>query len=243
MSRILSHNYEAHQAKLNQAARDFFPHDHFPETSRPKVGQRVVVLDVETTGLNPEGGDRIVQMCVADATPFLTRKSADVHTLEAKLNPEMPIPREATKIHGIRDKDVANAPFFADEIDQFLDFIGDAIVVGHNVSFDLRFLNAELARMGRDPIRPVTFCTLQESREAFSLPNYRLATVAGFVGHKIRRAHNAVDDALATVAVFSALMQLSDWDNEIKESGLSFWNLVSIAFVIYAAGSLLMWAL
>ncbi|MEO5367269.1 MAG: DNA polymerase III subunit epsilon [Magnetococcus sp. WYHC-3] len=107
-----------------------------PGTTTPA---RIVVLDTETTGFSPAEGHRIVEIgCVEmlDMRPGAGR--------QWYLNPDRDIPEEATRIHGITNAQVAQAPRFGDIAAEFLEFIGDAPLVIHNASFDLGFLNAEL---------------------------------------------------------------------------------------------------
>ncbi|MBF0183808.1 MAG: DNA polymerase III subunit epsilon [Magnetococcales bacterium] len=109
--------------------------------------KRLIVLDTETTGLNPATGDRIVEIGCIEL--WQSRRGKQFHTL---VNPERDIPAEATRIHGITQEKVANAPRFADLVDSFLAFIGDDTLVIHNASFDIGFINAELERLQRPPL-------------------------------------------------------------------------------------------
>jgi DNA polymerase-3 subunit epsilon len=104
---------------------------------------REIVLDTETTGLDPAGGDRIVEIgCIELIDHFPT--GADFHVY---INPERDMPEEAEKVHGLSATFLADKPVFADIAAGFLDFIGDAALVIHNAAFDMKFLNAELARL------------------------------------------------------------------------------------------------
>jgi DNA polymerase-3 subunit epsilon len=73
-------------------------------------------------------------------------------TYRCYLNPERSVPPESVRIHGLSDEFLADKPKFADVVDEFLEFIGDAALVIHNASFDLKFVNSELHRIGRPPI-------------------------------------------------------------------------------------------
>ena len=107
---------------------------------------REVVLDTETTGLDPADGHRIVEIgCLELNDHFPTGASFHVY-----INPEREMPPEAERVHGLSAAFLADQPVFADVAAGFLDFIGDAPLVIHNASFDLKFLNAELTRLGRD---------------------------------------------------------------------------------------------
>ncbi len=98
---------------------------------------RFVVVDTETTGLQAYAGDEVVSIALVELDGLaLTGKEYVTH-----VNPGRPIPAEATHIHGITDADVADSPTFPELLPEVLGFIDQAIVVGHHVDFDLRFMN------------------------------------------------------------------------------------------------------
>jgi DNA polymerase-3 subunit epsilon len=109
---------------------------------------REIVLDTETTGFEPAEGHRIVEIGCVELVEHLPTG----RTYRCYLNPERSVPTESVRIHGLSDEFLADKPKFADVVDEFLDFIGDAALVIHNASFDLKFLNFELHRIGRPPI-------------------------------------------------------------------------------------------
>lgn len=105
---------------------------------------REIVLDTETTGLDPLKGDRVVEIgCVELHNHLSTGKTFHVY-----LNPERDMPTEAAMVHGLTDEFLADKPIFSQEVDNFLSFIGESKLVIHNASFDMNFLNAELTRCG-----------------------------------------------------------------------------------------------
>jgi DNA polymerase III subunit epsilon len=109
---------------------------------------REVVLDTETTGFEPADGHRVVEIgCVELVEHLPTGRSYRCY-----LNPERLVPAESQRVHGLSDEFLADKPKFADVVDEFLEFIGDAALVIHNASFDMKFVNAELHRIGRPPI-------------------------------------------------------------------------------------------
>lgn len=111
---------------------------------------REIVLDTETTGLDPSK-NRIVEIaCVELANHVPTGRHFHKY-----LNPEMAIPAEASAIHGITDAKVADAPVFAEIVAEFLDFAGTAKFVIHNAEFDMGFINAELGHAGFEKL-PMT---------------------------------------------------------------------------------------
>jgi DNA polymerase-3 subunit epsilon len=106
---------------------------------------REIVLDTETTGLDPLRGDRLVEIgCVE-----IFNRMPTGQTFHRYFNPERDMPAEAFAVHGLSSEFLADKPFFVDEVDAFLEFIGDAPLVIHNASFDVSFINAELDRVKR----------------------------------------------------------------------------------------------
>jgi DNA polymerase-3 subunit epsilon len=109
---------------------------------------REIVLDTETTGLDPLRGDRLVEVgCVE-----ILNRMPTGQTFHRYFNPERTMPAEAFAVHGLSDQFLADKPFFAEVVDEFLAFIGDSPLVIHNASFDISFINAELDRIRRAPI-------------------------------------------------------------------------------------------
>lgn len=109
---------------------------------------REIVLDTETTGLNPLGGDRIVEIgCIE-----LENHLATGRTYHQYINPERDMPEEAFAVHGLSEEFLSGHPKFAEVADAFLEFIGDATLVIHNAQFDMGFINAELARINRPSV-------------------------------------------------------------------------------------------
>lgn len=102
---------------------------------------RMVAIDTETTGLGPK--DRVIQI---GAVEIIGRKLGK--RFEVTIDPHMPIKQDATKVHGLTDKDVRGCPTFVDVIDKFLAFVGKADLVGHNLGFDIRMINREVNRLG-----------------------------------------------------------------------------------------------
>ncbi|MFV0514586.1 MAG: DNA polymerase III subunit epsilon [Jhaorihella sp.] len=105
---------------------------------------REIVLDTETTGLDPETGDRIVEIGGVE----LFNHVATGRTYHQYINPERDMPQGAFEVHGLSEEFLRDKPKFAEIGQAFLDFIGDAKLVIHNASFDMKFLNAELRWMG-----------------------------------------------------------------------------------------------
>ena len=105
---------------------------------------REIVLDTETTGFDPETGDRIVEIGAIELIGHVPTG----RTYHKYINPERSMPQEAFEVHGLGDDFLADKPKFADIVQSFVDFVADARLVIHNASFDMKFLNAELRWAG-----------------------------------------------------------------------------------------------
>ena len=109
---------------------------------------REIVFDTETTGLDPLNGDRIVEIGAVE----LVNHIPSGKRFHAYLNPERPMSVEAARIHGLDDAFLKDKPRFAEVADELLAFLADGNLIAHNASFDVGFVNAELARLGHPPI-------------------------------------------------------------------------------------------
>lgn len=109
---------------------------------------REIAFDTETTGLNANDGDRIIEIGAVEMINHIPTGK----TFRRLINPGMPVSEATVRITGITDDDLKDKPPFEDPsvIDAFMDFVGDAIIVAHNASFDRGFLNMELQRCGRE---------------------------------------------------------------------------------------------
>jgi DNA polymerase-3 subunit epsilon len=111
---------------------------------------REIVLDTETTGIDPAKGHRIVELGAIE----LVNHIPSGRTFHRHIDPERDMPSDAEAIHGLTSQFLKGKPFFAAIAAEFLDFIGDASLVIHNAGFDIGFLNAEFARLALPPILP-----------------------------------------------------------------------------------------
>jgi DNA polymerase-3 subunit epsilon len=111
---------------------------------------REIVFDTETTGLDPHKGDRVVEIgCVELYNTIPTGQTFHVY-----LDPERDMPDEAFRVHGLSREFLTGKPLFAAVVEDFLGFIGeDSRLIAHNAEFDMRFINAELERVGRPKIQ------------------------------------------------------------------------------------------
>ncbi|MBN9886094.1 DNA polymerase III subunit epsilon [Salipiger abyssi] len=125
---------------------------------------REIVLDTETTGFEPEQGDRIVEIGAVE----LFNHVPTGNTYHQYINPERSMPQEAFEVHGLGDDFLRDKPVFAKIVDEFRSFIGDAKLVIHNAAFDVKFLNAELRWSGRPLLpRDCAIDTLDIARRKF----------------------------------------------------------------------------
>lgn len=127
---------------------------------------RQIFLDTETTGLNPESGDRIVEIgCIEMVNRRLTGDNRHFY-----LNPERPGSEDAIKVHGLTDEFLADKPKFVEVADDLMSYLAGAEIIIHNAGFDVGFFNAELKRLGRAPFHTVAAKvtdTLLMAREMF----------------------------------------------------------------------------
>jgi DNA polymerase-3 subunit epsilon len=127
-------------------------------------GVREIVLDTETTGLDPRQGHRIVEIGCLE---LINHIPTDRH-FHRYINPECDISDEAVAVHGLTRHRLSVEPVFAEIAGDFLDFIGDAKLVIHNADFDVGFLNAELAALGLPQMPPDrATCTVKMARRRF----------------------------------------------------------------------------
>jgi len=161
------------------------------------------VLDLETTG-----GNRTSDM-ITEIGAIKVRGGQCLGTFQTMVNPGIRIPTEITVLTGISQSMVMRAPRIAEVLPTFLEFLGDATVVGHNVSFDLAFLNAAMTMTGRDRLDHHVVDTLGLARRLVrdEVPNMRLATLAKYLQAPNTPSHRALDDALATNDVFHSLLE------------------------------------
>lgn len=109
---------------------------------------REIVLDTETTGLDPRSGDRLVEIGCVELLNYIPSGE----TWHEYFNPERDMPQAAFDVHGLSSEFLSDKPLFGTLADDFLAFIGDARLIIHNASFDIGFLNAELERVGKPVI-------------------------------------------------------------------------------------------
>ena len=165
-------------------------------------GGTFVAFDTETTGLMP-ASNRIIEI---GSVKF--NKSGIISKYNTLINPLTHIPSTITEITGIDDQMVDGKPDIKHVLPEFLDFVGDSIVIGHNIQFDLRFLKAECERNGFPVMKNTAIDTLRFSRWAFpEAEKFNQAIMAERLGISVKEAHRAYDDAFVCGNIFLSLIK------------------------------------
>jgi len=166
---------------------------------------REIVLDTETTGLDPSTGHRVVEIGCIELINCIPTST----TFHVYLNPERDMPAEAEAIHGLSTAFLADKPKFAEVVESFLEFIGDAKLVIHNAGFDLSFLNAELGRLKRQALlRERIIDTLALARRRHPGGPNRLDDLCARYGidNSRRTKHGALLDAELLAEIYGELI-------------------------------------
>jgi DNA polymerase III subunit epsilon len=167
---------------------------------------RQIVLDTETTGLNPKLGDRIIEIgCVE----LLGRRASD-REFHAYLNPEREVELGATRVHGLTREDLAAKPKFAEVAPAFLDYVRGAELIIHNADFDVEFLDMELALAGFPPLEKHiarVIDTLVSAKELHPGKRNSLDALCEryFIDNSRRTLHGALADARLLAECYLAM--------------------------------------
>ena len=157
------------------------------------------VVDVETTGLDPKT-DRIVEIGVVKF-----RNGRKTGARSWLVNPGMPIPPSAVKIHGITTDMVRKSPDFAKVLPLFKAYIGDTVILAHNARYDISFFNAEIRRAGLEGPRNPVVDTLPVFRQWFpKASRHTMAFMVEYLQLETGIAHRGMSDALSLFEVFKA---------------------------------------
>ena len=166
---------------------------------------REVVLDTETTGLDPADGHRIVEIGCVELFDHVPTGNV----FQRYLNPERLVPVESTRVHGLTDEFLADKPLFADIADELHAFLGDAPLVIHNASFDIKFVNAENLRIMRAAI-PLSRAidTIEIAKAKIPGARYSLDELCKRFGVDLsgRAKHGALLDAQLTARIYLELV-------------------------------------
>jgi DNA polymerase III epsilon subunit family exonuclease len=164
-----------------------------------------VVFDTETTGLRPEAGDQVISLAGVRVKAGEVRR---YEKFDALVHPGRPVPPESVSFHGITDGVLAGAPSLDVVLPAFLRFAGDAVLVGHEASFDLRFLAPQARRLGLPSLtaRPILDTRLLSRSLHGPAEEHSLEAVARRLGVAVVGRHSALGDALTTAEVFVRLV-------------------------------------
>ncbi|MEK6577536.1 MAG: 3'-5' exonuclease [Nitrospirota bacterium] len=166
---------------------------------------RYVVLDLETTGLSPTCGARVIEIGA-----IAIESGSAVEEFHAFINPGTHVPLIVQQIHGITDEMLKGKPRPDEVMPRFCNFMRGSVLIAHNAHFDLRFLRYEFSRLNL-AFNNNYICTLQMSRRHCpSLPNHRLETVYRYLCGEFPeglRRHRALGDARLTAGVWMALRE------------------------------------
>lgn len=173
------------------------------DLGRPLEQTTFCIVDVETTGEAPATGS------ITEVAAVRIRGGRLEGTLSTLVDPGRPIPAWVSALTGIDAALVADAPPFSAIAENLSDFIGDTVVVGHNVRYDLSCLNHELERCGRPRLENPSVCTLALARRLVrdEVRDCKLATLADALRLDHRPSHRALDDVLATADLLSTLLE------------------------------------
>lgn len=167
---------------------------------------REVIFDTETTGLKASDGDRVIEI---GAVEFVNRYPTG-KVFHYQINPEgKQVHADALKVHGISNEVLADKPKFADIVEEFLEFFAEGNLVAHNASFDTGFLNAELKRLGKDPLPQDRIVdTLQIARQKHPVgPNSLDALCSRYgIDNSRREKHGALLDSELLAEVYIELL-------------------------------------
>ena len=168
---------------------------------------RQIVLDTETTGLEPKGGHRIIEVgCVE----MINRRKTDKHFHEY-LNPEREVDEGAYEVHGLSNEFLADKPLFVDIARDFIDFVRDSELIIHNAPFDVEFINAELAKLGTAWGEIEDYCKITDSltmaRKAHPGQKNSLDALCSRyeIDNSARDLHGALLDAQILMDVYLAM--------------------------------------
>ena len=182
---------------------------------------REVVLDIETTGLDPEQGDRIVEIGAVELMNHLPTGK----TYHQYVNPNRTMPAEAFAVHGLGDDFLKGKPVFSEIVDGFLTFVGDSKLVIHNASFDMKFINAELSWADRTLLpKDQSLDTLAIARRKFpGAPASLDALCSRFGIDSFDRAlHGALLDSEILAQVYLELIGGRQTDFGLSQISVSF---------------------
>lgn len=168
-----------------------------------KPSDTFCVFDTETTGFSP-GTDRLTEIAVCKV-----KDGKIIDEFTTFINPQKSIPKNVQELTHITDDMVKDAPTIAEVLPQFLDFVGDSILVAHNSKFDMSFITHFAKELGLE-VHNKVIDSLTVARELFeTYENHKLGTIAKNLGVSLEGAHRAINDTRATVKVFLKMIEVA----------------------------------
>lgn len=159
--------------------------------------EHLAFIDVETTGLSASKGDRIIEIAI-----LRTHQGQITHSYNQLINPQCSLNPRSAAVHGIQAHTLQTAPTFSHILADIEALLTPAILVGHNVSFDINFLHHEFLRAGKPLVFREALDTLPIARRHFDFPKNNLATIATSLGFAHGQLHRALADVELTQAIF-----------------------------------------
>ena len=165
---------------------------------------REIVLDTETTGLNPNEGHKIIEIAAIEIVDFLPTG----RVFHKYVHPERDVPQQSTEIHGITIETLEDKPIFRKIADDFLAFISNDPIIAHNVEFDIGFINHELRHCDKESLKNNKIDTVSIAREKFPGQSVSLdALCKKFnIDNKAREKHSAILDTELLAKVYIELL-------------------------------------
>ncbi|HEX2910752.1 MAG TPA: exonuclease domain-containing protein [Chloroflexia bacterium] len=193
------------QARFRRLASGEWCLAHYSEANHPLADLEYIVIDTETTGLHPQR-NRVIEIAAVKL-----RGGQRVATFQSLINPHRRIPGFITKFTGISNEMTSSAPGFSQIADKLLDFLGQAILVGHNIPFDIRFLDYEFRRLGRPALLNETVDTITLAvRLHPGLRRPNLDRLAALLNLPVQNRHRAFGDASLTAEAFMLLLDKAE---------------------------------
>ena len=181
---------------------------------------REIVLDTETTGIDPAQGHRIIEIGALEIVNQ-TPTGAQLHLY---INPEREVEAGALEVHGLSNEFLEDKPLFADIVDEFLEFIGESSMVIHNAPFDMGFINSELKRLGREELpmsRATDTLTMARRKFPGAQANLNALCRRFDIDNSHRDLHGALVDADLLASVYIELLGGRQPDLSLEPSGLA----------------------
>ncbi|MFC2048678.1 exonuclease domain-containing protein [Elusimicrobiota bacterium] len=182
------------------------------------------IIDLETTGFNPQKGDKICEIALMKVKNF-----NEIFRYQTLINPGISISSESSFVNGITDDMVQDSPFFRDITNDLTEMTMGTVLVFHNAVFDTGFINFEMGKSGKQPFENQIVDTLILSRKFFEFPSNSLGNIARFLKIKHENLHRALGDVIVTHHILNYLLKeliikekIVILDDLLRAQGISF---------------------